>query len=82
MKIKKYQYGKHQQDCVYDPSGIAPTVAAGTHGSGPHLLKILVSKNAKVKDVPNKKTNLKHKKFKLIKQWTVSIWPVRIGGVK
>jgi len=42
MKIKKKQYGKHQQDCVHDVSGISPPVCPGTHGSGPHLLKVII----------------------------------------
>ena len=41
--IKRFQYGKHQQDAVYDITGIAPTIAPGTHASGSHLLKINVS---------------------------------------
>jgi len=42
-RIKKTQVGKHRQDAIYDASGIAPTIPQGTHGSTPHLLKIIVS---------------------------------------
>ena len=42
LNIKKTQYGKHQQDCVYDVDGISPTIPQGTHGSTPHLLKIIL----------------------------------------
>jgi len=42
MDLKKYQYGKHQQDRIYDPKGIAPTLpGTGTQGSTSHLIKIL-----------------------------------------
>ena len=43
MELKKHIYGKHQQDCFYEITGIAPSVCPGTHASGPHLLKILVT---------------------------------------
>jgi len=39
--IKSIQVGKHQQDRIHDPRGIAPTIAPGTKGSESHLLKIL-----------------------------------------
>ena len=47
MELKKTIYGKHQQDCFYDPTGIAPAVCPGTHASGPHLLKIILTKEGK-----------------------------------
>ena len=59
VKIKKTQYGKHQQDCYYDPTGIAPTIAPGTHGSCPHLLKILLTKGANsMKETSPKSTQM------------------------
>lgn len=35
--------GKHQQDYVQHEDGISRAICCGTHGSGPHLTKILVS---------------------------------------
>lgn len=35
--------GKHQQDYVQHEDGICRTICQGTHGSGPHLLKTMVS---------------------------------------
>ena len=43
MELNKHRYGKHQQDCFYEITGIAPTICPSTHGAGSHLLKILVS---------------------------------------
>ena len=48
-RIKKTQYGKHQQDAIYDPTGIAPAVAPGTHGGGSHLLKVNLSSGKRIK---------------------------------
>jgi len=42
-RIKRIQAGKYQQDRVYDPKGIAPTIPVGKHGSTPHFLKILIT---------------------------------------
>ena len=37
------QDAKHQQDLLQSDLGVCRTIAAGTHGSGPHLLKTLVT---------------------------------------
>lgn len=42
VMINKLQYGKHQQDCIYDSEGIIGAIPAGTHGSTPHLTKTLM----------------------------------------
>jgi DNA (cytosine-5)-methyltransferase 1 len=42
IEIKKTQYVKHQQDCYYDINGIMCSIPAGTHGSTPHLTKIVI----------------------------------------
>ena len=41
---------KHQQDNVQSADGICRTIAAGVHGSGPHLLKTLVEVKTKDKE--------------------------------
>lgn len=44
--------GKHQQDTVHNPKGIMSTLAGGTHGSAPHLTKI-IHPTHKLKQVGN-----------------------------
>jgi len=39
--IKVYARGKHQQDIIYQTDGIMASLPAGTHGSAPHLAKII-----------------------------------------
>jgi DNA (cytosine-5)-methyltransferase 1 len=47
--IYKIQYGKHQQDCIYNSNGIMGTIPAGTHGSTPHLTKTIMPCGTKIR---------------------------------
>jgi DNA (cytosine-5)-methyltransferase 1 len=47
--IQKLQYGKHQQDCIYNSNGIIGAIPAGTHGSTPHLTKTLMPCGTKIR---------------------------------
>lgn len=42
MVENKFQFGKHQQDCVYNTDSIMGCLAPGTHGMGPHLTKTIL----------------------------------------
>ncbi len=52
--IKVRARGKHQQDIVYDTSGIL-NLPAGTHGSTPHLTKIELKYEGAIMSEKNKK---------------------------
>jgi len=49
VMINKLQYGKHQQDCIYDSEGIIGAIPAGTHGSTPYLTKTLMPCRTKIR---------------------------------
>lgn len=38
----KFQFGKHQQDCVYNNDSVMGCLAPGIHGMGPHLTKTIL----------------------------------------
>lgn len=63
---------QHQQDLVQSAEGVCRTIAAGTHGSAPHLLKTLV-------DEPNNKV-FKNTKYRIRKLTPKECF--RLMGVK
>lgn len=53
--IERNPNAKHQQDLVQDEQGICRTIAAGTHGSAPHLLKTVVAMRGRDVENPTKR---------------------------
>ena len=52
--IIKEQYGKHQQDAIYDINGIIGTLVAGSHGNADIYTKIKEPNNARIRKLTPK----------------------------